>query len=102
LRTQPATSPGLEVRVVDPRCAQVAAGLQYKLHLPLAPLNELEHVVSPRVSPIRPEPAFLLRRQALDALPDVRTLEQVLQQLLGRKVFVVEEDGRWGEPVPFA
>lgn len=48
------------------------------------------------------ERAFLLRRQALDALCDVRTLEQVLQQILGRKVFVVEEDGRWGEPVPFA
>lgn len=48
------------------------------------------------------ERAFLLTRQALDALRDVRTLEQVLQRLLGQKVFVVEKDGRWGEPVPFA
>ena len=47
------------------------------------------------------ERAFLLRRQVLDQLRDVRTLEQVLQQLLERKVFIVEHDGRWGEPIPF-
>lgn len=47
------------------------------------------------------ERAFLLSRRALDALHEVRTLEQVLQQLLGRKVFVVEDDARWGELVPF-
>ncbi len=47
------------------------------------------------------ERAFLLEALALKELREVRTLEQVLQQLLGRKVFVVERDGRWGEPVPF-
>ena len=47
------------------------------------------------------ERAFLLDPDALRALRDVRTLEQVLQQLLGRKVFVVERDDRWGSPTPF-
>jgi hypothetical protein len=28
-------------------------------------------------------------------------LEQVLQQLLGRKVFVVQRNDAWGTPVPF-
>ena len=36
------------------------------------------------------ERAFLLEPRALKTLRDVRVLEQVLQQLLGRKVFVVE------------
>jgi hypothetical protein len=47
------------------------------------------------------ECAFLLDSGALRALRDVRTLEQVLQQVLGRKVFVVERDDRWGTPTPF-
>jgi hypothetical protein len=44
---------------------------------------------------------FLLDRQSLQALNDVRALEQVLQQLLGRKVAVVAGDGRWDRPTPF-
>jgi hypothetical protein len=56
-------------------------------------------VVAPVAS--EDERAFLLDPDALRALRDVRTLEQVLQQLLGRKVFVVERDGRWGTPTPF-
>jgi hypothetical protein len=47
------------------------------------------------------ERAFLLAPDAFRALRDVRALEQVLQQLLGRKVFVVAEDERWGAPIPF-
>jgi hypothetical protein len=44
---------------------------------------------------------FLLDADALKALRDVRALEQVLQQLLGRKVAVVKRDDRWGTPTPF-
>ena len=47
------------------------------------------------------ERAFLLAPQALKTLRDVRVSEQVLQQLLGRKVFVVERSDTWGTPVPF-
>lgn len=45
--------------------------------------------------------AFLLEPKALLSLRDIRTLEQVLQQLLGRKVFVAELSEVWGEAVPF-
>ncbi len=45
---------------------------------------------------------FLLDTEAFRALRDVRALEQVLQQLLGRKVGVFERDDRWGVPTPFA
>ena len=47
------------------------------------------------------ERALLLEPSALKELRGVSTLEQVLQQLLGRKVWVVAHDGRWGEQVPF-
>jgi hypothetical protein len=47
------------------------------------------------------ERAFLLSPEAFTALRDVRTLEQVLQQLLGRKVFVVEHNPQWGSPIEF-
>lgn len=47
------------------------------------------------------ERAFLLEPAALGRLRDVRTLEQILQQLLGRKVFLVERSDAWGAPVPF-
>ena len=47
------------------------------------------------------ERAFLLEPLSLQSLRDVRTVEQVLQQLLGRKVFVVERSDAWGAPVPF-
>jgi hypothetical protein len=47
------------------------------------------------------ERAFLLEPEVLQSLRDVRTLEQVLQQLLGMKVFVVPLSEAWGEPVPF-
>ena len=47
------------------------------------------------------ERAFLLDRQALESLRDVRVLEQVLQQLLSRKVFVIQRSDAWGTPVPF-
>ena len=47
------------------------------------------------------ERVFLFDPKALSRLRDVRTLEQVLPQLLGRKVWVVEREPRWGEPVPF-
>jgi len=47
------------------------------------------------------ERAFLVERHVLRSVRDVRTLEQVLQQLLGRKVFVAEQSDAWGTPVPF-
>jgi hypothetical protein len=47
------------------------------------------------------ERVFLLEPDALNALRDVRALEQILQQLLGRKVWVVERTANWGKPVPF-
>lgn len=47
------------------------------------------------------ERAFLLEPDDLRSLRDVRFLEQILQQLLGRKVFVVERTQAWGSPVPF-
>ena len=47
------------------------------------------------------ERVFLLERDDLVALWDVRSLEQVLQQVLGRKVWVVERSDAWGTPVPF-
>jgi hypothetical protein len=47
------------------------------------------------------ERAFLVERHVLRSIRDVRTLEQVLQQLLGRKVFVVEQSDAWGTPLPF-
>jgi len=47
------------------------------------------------------ERAFLLEPEDFRTLRDVRTLEQVLQQVLGRKVFVVERGDVWGAPVPF-
>lgn len=47
------------------------------------------------------ERAFLLDPEALGHLRDVRNLEQIVQQVLGRKVFVVERSAAWGTPVPF-
>jgi hypothetical protein len=56
-----------------------------------------------RVAPIvsEDERAFLLEPTAFQALRDVRVLEQVVTQLLGRKVHVGPLDPRWGEPIPF-
>jgi len=57
-------------------------------------------LVAPIVS--EDERAFLLDPAALQSIHDRRTLEQVLQQLLGRKVFVVERrDSAWGAPISF-
>ena len=56
-------------------------------------------VVAPVAS--EDERAFLLEPDNLRALREVRTLEQVLQQLLGRKVFVVERSSAWRSPIPF-
>lgn len=47
------------------------------------------------------ERAFLLEPDGLGQLRDVRTLEQILQQVLGRKVVVVERSDAWGPPIPF-
>lgn len=47
------------------------------------------------------ERAFLMEPDELAALRDLRVLEQVVQQLLGLKVFVVERSPAWGEPIPF-
>jgi len=56
-------------------------------------------VVAPVAS--EDERAFLLEPDDLRALREVRALEQVLQQLLGRKVFVVERSSSWGSPISF-
>jgi hypothetical protein len=55
------------------------------------------------VAPITSEDerAFLLEPQAIRALREKDVLEQVLTQLLGRKVWVAERTERWGQPVPF-
>ena len=47
------------------------------------------------------ERAFLLALADFRALRDRVALEQVLTQLLGRKVWVAERTSQWGEPVPF-
>ena len=47
------------------------------------------------------ERAFLLEPAALGGLRDREVLEQVLGQLLGRKVSVVERTTWWGKPIPF-
>jgi hypothetical protein len=47
------------------------------------------------------ERVFLLDSQAIRALRDKHVLEQVLTQLLGRKVWVAEQAERWGQSVPF-
>jgi hypothetical protein len=47
------------------------------------------------------ERAFLLEPEALKRLGDLRTLEKIVQQVLSRKVFVVERSDAWGTPVPF-
>ncbi len=46
------------------------------------------------------ERGFVLESEAFRALRDVRDLEQVLAQLLGRKVWAMEQTGQW-EAVPF-
>jgi hypothetical protein len=52
-------------------------------------------------SVISEECAFLMEPEAFRELQDGRTLEQILQRLLGRKVFVPERSEVWGAPVPF-
>jgi hypothetical protein len=47
------------------------------------------------------ERAFLLEPAAFRALRDRAALEQVLTQLLGRKVWVAERTRQWGEPILF-
>jgi hypothetical protein len=47
------------------------------------------------------ERAFLLAPSDYGGLRDRGALEQVLTQLLGRKVWVGERSAQWGEPIPF-
>lgn len=47
------------------------------------------------------ERAFLLEPAAFRTLRDRDALEQVLTQLLGRKVWVAERTRQWGDPIPF-
>ena len=47
------------------------------------------------------ERIFLLEASELASLREVRTLEQVLQQVVGRKVWVAERTAQWGQPVSF-
>lgn len=56
-------------------------------------------VVAPVAS--EDERAFLLEPEAFKTLHDRVVLEQVLSQLLGRKVWVAQRTEQWGEPVPF-
>ncbi len=55
------------------------------------------------VAPITSEDerAFLSEPQAIRPLRDRQVLEQVLGQLLGRKVWVAERTDQWREPIPF-
>lgn len=43
----------------------------------------------------------LLEPDVFDALRDRDVLEQVLTQLLGRKVWVAARTEQWGKPIPF-
>jgi hypothetical protein len=56
-------------------------------------------VVAPIVS--EDERGFLLEPEAFRALGDREVLEQVLGQLLGRKVWVAERAEQLGQPAPF-
>lgn len=47
------------------------------------------------------ERVFLLARADLDRLGDVRALEEELQRILRRKVWVAQRTNQWGDPVPF-
>ncbi len=47
------------------------------------------------------ERAFLLEPGALRSLRDVRTLEQILQQVLGRNVLALERSDARASSVPF-
>jgi hypothetical protein len=47
------------------------------------------------------ERIFLLEPAVFRSLGDRAALEQVLTQLLGRKVWVAERTQQWGEPIPF-
>lgn len=55
------------------------------------------------VAPIADETerAFLLDSEPYERLRDQPALEQILTQLLGRKIWVTERTAQWGEPVPF-
>lgn len=55
------------------------------------------------VAPIADETerAFLVDAEVYGCLRDRRALEQVLTQLLGRKVWVAERSPQWGEAIPF-
>jgi hypothetical protein len=60
---------------------------------------EGELLVAPITS--EDERAFLLEPAAFRALRDRVALEQILTQLLGRKVWVAERTTQWGKPIPF-
>ncbi len=60
---------------------------------------EDELVVAPITS--EDERIFLLEPAAFAALKDRAALEQILTQLLGRKVWVAERTAQWGQPIPF-
>lgn len=47
------------------------------------------------------ERVFLLEPAAFRPLRHRAVLEQLLGQLLGRKVWVAERTEQWGEPIPF-
>lgn len=47
------------------------------------------------------ERAFLLDTADLERLRDHRALEQIVGQVLGCKVWIVERTSQWGEPIPF-
>lgn len=48
------------------------------------------------------ERIFVLSPEAFRAMPDRRTLEQVLQELLQRKVWIVEQSASWPTTEPFS
>lgn len=61
----------------------------YRGHLSTAPVTSDD------------ERIFLLASVHLNALGDIRALEEELQRILRRKVWVVESTGQWGNPVAF-
>jgi hypothetical protein len=61
--------------------------------------HEGELVVAPITS--EDERVFLLEPAMFRQLRNRAVLEQLLGQLLGRKVWVVERTEQWGKPIPF-
>lgn len=57
------------------------------------------------IAPVRregdDERAFLFSAEDFAAIRDVRTLQQLVGQVLGCKVYIAPLNPQWGQPIPF-